>query len=139
MHYRPLGSSGLRVSEISLGSWLTSAPRSTSPARAKVVARALELGVNPFDTADVYASGEAEQALREALRGAPRHKVVIATKCFFPMSEDPNDRGLSRKHLFESVDALAAPARHRLPRPASVSPRRTRDARSRRPCAPTKT
>jgi aryl-alcohol dehydrogenase-like predicted oxidoreductase len=70
-----------------------------------VVAAALELGINTFDTADVYANGAAEDVLREALRGATRHKLVIATKTFFPMSDDPNDRGLSRKHIFESVEA----------------------------------
>jgi len=105
MHYRPLGSSGLRVSEISLGSWLTYGATVDIAGAAKVVAAALELGINTFDTADVYAGGAAEEALREALRGAARHKAVIATKAFFPMSEDPNDRGLSRKHLFESVEA----------------------------------
>lgn len=105
MHYRSLGSSGLRVSEISLGSWLTYGATVDVAGAAKVVAAALELGINTFDTADVYASGAAEEALREALRGAARHKVVIATKAFFPMSDDPNDRGLSRKHLFESVEA----------------------------------
>jgi len=105
MQYRSIGSSGLRVSEISLGSWLTYGATVDVTGAAKVVATALELGINTFDTADVYAGGAAEEALREALRGAARHKVVIATKAFFPMSEDPNDRGLSRKHLFESVEA----------------------------------
>jgi aryl-alcohol dehydrogenase-like predicted oxidoreductase len=105
MQYRQLGSSGLRVSEIALGSWLTYGATVDVAGATKVVATALELGINTFDTADVYAGGAAEEALREALRGATRHKVVIATKAFFPMSEDPNDRGLSRKHLFESVDA----------------------------------
>jgi aryl-alcohol dehydrogenase-like predicted oxidoreductase len=105
MQYRRLGRSGLRVSEISLGSWLTYGATVDVAGAAKVVRAALDLGVNLFDTADVYASGAAEEALREALRGVARHKVVIATKAFFPMSDDPNDRGLSRKHLFESVEA----------------------------------
>ncbi|MDJ0869586.1 MAG: aldo/keto reductase family protein [Myxococcota bacterium] len=105
MEYRRLGASGLRVSEISLGSWLTFGSAVEMAEAAKIVARALELGINFFDTADVYATGAAEEALRQALREVPRHHVVIATKAFFPMSEDPNDRGLSRKHLFESVDA----------------------------------
>ena len=105
MQYRQLGRSGLRVSEISLGSWLTYGATVDVAAAIKIVARALELGINFFDTADVYANGAAEESLREALRGVARHKVVIATKAFFPMSEDVNDRGLSRKHLFESVDA----------------------------------
>lgn len=105
MEYRPLGRSGLRVSEISLGSWLTFGATVDVPATAEVVRAAVDAGIVFFDTADVYAGGAAEEALREALRGLPRHKLVIATKAFFPMSEDPNDRGLSRKHLFESVHA----------------------------------
>lgn len=105
MQYRQLGSSGLRVSEISLGSWLTYGATVDTGGASKIVAAALELGINTFDTADVYASGAAEESLREALKGVARHKVVIATKAFFPMSDDVNDRGLSRKHLFESVDA----------------------------------
>jgi voltage-dependent potassium channel beta subunit len=105
MQYRSLGRSGLRVSEISLGSWLTYGATVDVAAASRIVACALELGINLFDTADVYANGAAEESLREALRGVARHKVVIATKAFFPMSDDVNDRGLSRKHLFESVEA----------------------------------
>jgi len=96
MEYRQLGRSGLRVSEISLGSWLTYGATVDVGGASKIVAAALELGINFFDTADVYASGAAEESLREALKGATRHKVVIATKAFFPMSDDVNDRGLSR-------------------------------------------
>jgi aryl-alcohol dehydrogenase-like predicted oxidoreductase len=69
------------------------------------VRRAFDLGINFFDTADVYADGAAEEALGQALRGIPRRHVVIASKAFFAVSENPNDRGLSRKHLFESVEA----------------------------------
>ncbi len=108
MQYRRLGRSGLQVSEISLGSWLTlgsSVDRKTS---AKIVERAYDLGINFFDSADVYANGEAEEALGAALGAIPRHSLVIATKCFFPMSEDPNDRGLSRKHVSASVHASLA-------------------------------
>jgi voltage-dependent potassium channel beta subunit len=105
MEYRQLGRSGLRVSEVSLGSWLTFGASVDVDATRRVVRAALDVGVNLFDSADVYAGGAAEEALREALRGVPRQRLVIATKAFFPMSEDPNDRGLSRKHLFESVHA----------------------------------
>jgi aryl-alcohol dehydrogenase-like predicted oxidoreductase len=102
--YRNLGRSGLRVSEVSLGSWLTLGSR-VDPAGARTLVRgAWELGINFFDSADVYARGAAEEALRDALAGISRHHVVIATKAYFPMSERPNDRGLSRKHLFESVE-----------------------------------
>jgi voltage-dependent potassium channel beta subunit len=104
MKYRPLGRSGLRVSEVSLGSWLTLGKSVDLRATRAIVRRAFDLGINLFDTADVYANGAAEDALRQALDGIPRHHLVIATKAFFPMSERPNDRGLSRKHITESVD-----------------------------------
>jgi voltage-dependent potassium channel beta subunit len=105
MEYRPLGKSGLQVSEVALGSWLTFGSAVDVPRTREVVHAAFDLGINFFDTADAYAGGKGEQALGEALRGIPRPYVVIATKCFFPMSERPNDRGLSRKHIFESVEA----------------------------------
>ncbi len=104
MKYRQLGRSGLRVSEVSLGSWLTLGKTVDLKHTRTIVQRAFELGVNFFDTADVYAGGAAEEALRHGLEGIPRHQVVLATKAFFPMSDRPNDRGLSRKHLFESVE-----------------------------------
>lgn len=91
------------VSEIALGSWLTyggSVERSQSVA---CVRRAVELGVNYLDTADAYARGEAERTLADAIEPFERHKLVIATKAFWPMSDDVNDRGLSRKHVIESV------------------------------------
>jgi voltage-dependent potassium channel beta subunit len=105
MKYRPLGRSGLQVSEVSLGSWLTLGSSVDREATREIVHRAFDLGINLFDTADVYAVGQAEEVLGPALRAIPRRYVVIATKAFFPMSERPNDRGLSRKHLFESVEA----------------------------------
>ncbi len=104
MEYRNLGRSGLRVSEVSLGSWLTFGSSVDAGATRALLRRAYDLGINFFDTADVYAHGAAEESLREALAGIPRPYVVIATKAFFPMSDRPNDRGLSRKHLFESVE-----------------------------------
>jgi len=103
--YRHLGRSGLRVSEVSLGSWLTLGNSVDVRATCGIVRRAFDLGINLFDTADVYANGAAEEALRVALDGIPRHQLVIATKAFFPISDRPNDRGLSRKHLVESVEA----------------------------------
>jgi len=105
MQYRQLGRSGLRVSEISLGSWLTLGSSVDRETTREIVHRAYDLGVNFFDTADVYGDGEAEEALGQALRAIPRRHVVIASKCFFPMSEHPNDWGLSRKHIVESVEA----------------------------------
>jgi voltage-dependent potassium channel beta subunit len=105
MEYRALGRSGLRVSEVSLGSWLTLGSSVDLAATRELVQRAYDLGVNFFDTADVYANGAGEEALGAALKGLPRPYLVIATKCYFPMSESPNDRGLSRKHITESVHA----------------------------------
>lgn len=105
MRTRALGRSGLQVSEIALGSWLTLGSRVDFAETARLVHRAFDLGINLFDTADVYAQGQAEEALGQSLLELPRHQVVLASKAFFPMSERPNDRGLSRKHIFESVHA----------------------------------
>lgn len=104
MEYRRLGRTGLRVSEISLGSWLTLGSSVASDDSASLVQHAFDAGINLFDTADVYAGGAAEEVLGQAIRELPRHRLVIATKCFFPMSSDTNDRGLSRKHITESVE-----------------------------------
>ena len=104
MQYRQLGRSGLRVSEISLGSWLTLGSSVDRKGTSAIVQRAFDLGINFYDTADVYAKGAAEEVLGQALRSIPRRYVVIASKAFFPMSSQPNDSGLSRKHLFESVE-----------------------------------
>jgi aryl-alcohol dehydrogenase-like predicted oxidoreductase len=104
MEYRNLGRSGLVVSEVSVGSWLTLGSSVDRAGTREIVHRAFDLGVNLFDTADVYSSGAGEEALGYSLRDIPRRYVVIATKCFFPMSDRPNDRGLSRKHIVESVE-----------------------------------
>jgi voltage-dependent potassium channel beta subunit len=104
MRTRALGRSGLQVSELSLGSWLTLGSKVDFAETARLVHRAFDLGINLFDTADVYAHGEAEKALGRSLVQLPRNQIVLASKCFFPMSEHPNDRGLSRKHIVESVE-----------------------------------
>jgi len=104
MRTRGLGRSGLRVSELSLGSWLTLGSKVDRKATTRLVEHAYGLGVNLFDTADVYAQGEAESALGEAISALPRDRLVVASKCFFATSDAPNDRGLSRKHLVESVE-----------------------------------
>lgn len=105
MEYRRLGRTGLRVSSVGLGTWLTFGGRVDDRAASALVRRAVELGVNLFDTADVYENGRAEEALGRALEGIPRKDIVLATKCFFPMGPGPNDRGLSRKHIDESCYA----------------------------------
>lgn len=103
MQYRPLGASGLKVSVVGLGSWLTIGNTLDASTTTDLVRCGFDAGVNLFDTADVYNQGEGERALGRALRDLPRHRCVVATKCFFPMSDDPNDRGLSRKHIHESI------------------------------------
>jgi aryl-alcohol dehydrogenase-like predicted oxidoreductase len=105
VEYRRLGESGVRVSEIGLGSWLTYGLGVEADVAKACVARAYELGVNIFDTADVYGRGAAEQLLGEALAGYDRSSYVLATKVYFPVGDGPNDRGLSRKHIVEQCHA----------------------------------
>lgn len=103
MQYRRLGSSGLQVSAISLGSWLTFGHKTEEDSAILCIRRAFEVGINFFDTANVYAGGRAEEILGKALAPLPRQEYVIATKAYFPVGPGPNDRGLSRKHIFEQV------------------------------------
>src|SRR3954453_7423945 len=105
MRYRRLGASGLKVSEVSLGSWLTYGGHVADRAAQACVHRAYELGVNLFDTADAYRHGAAERLVGSALRRYARESYGLATKVYFPMGEGPNDRGLSRKHIVESCEA----------------------------------
>jgi len=104
MKYRKLGRSGLKISEISLGGWTTFAASVRDPETIRtIVSLAFSAGVNFFDMADVYASGEAERQIGAVLSEFPRHHLVLSSKVYFPMSKDVNDRGLSRKHVHESV------------------------------------
>ncbi|MFD0674583.1 aldo/keto reductase family protein [Cohnella sp. GCM10027633] len=105
MKYRKLGNTGLQVSEISLGSWLTYGKTVGEDIVGQLTNRAFELGINFFDTANVYERGAAEILLGKALQQHARESYVVATKAFWPMGEGPNDRGLSRKHVFEQVHA----------------------------------
>jgi voltage-dependent potassium channel beta subunit len=105
MKYRKLGRSGLKVSEISLGSWLTYGGYVEKDYAVKAIETAYDLGVNFFDTANVYERGAAEKVLGETLRSYPRESYVLATKAFNAMGDGPNDRGLSRKHLMEQCHA----------------------------------
>lgn len=104
MRLRALGNSGLQVPVVGLGSWLTLGASVDEERGRACVRRALELGVRLFDTADVYADGEAERALGRALQHVPRESVLIASKCFFPMASRPDAKGLSRAHIFESIE-----------------------------------
>ena len=111
MDYVNLGRTGLRVSRLCLGAmtfgslewrpWVL-----TEEASRPFIRRALDAGINFFDTADMYSRGVSEEILGRALGDlTTRDQVVIATKAFFPMGDGPNDRGLSRKHLFDAIDA----------------------------------
>jgi voltage-dependent potassium channel beta subunit len=105
MQYRRLGNAGMKVSTISLGGWINYGEgKVAADAARNVVVRAYELGINFFDLADVYGRGEAEKQMGAVLGMFPRHTLVISSKVFWPMSDDVNDRGLSRKHIFESID-----------------------------------
>ncbi|MEA2684280.1 MAG: hypothetical protein QOK05_2608 [Chloroflexota bacterium] len=104
MDYRHLGRSGVRLSSIGLGSWLTYGNQVDRDMSASCIKRAFELGVNFFDTADVYHVGAGETELGLALEGIERSDYVLATKCYWPMSDNTNNRGLSRKHIMESID-----------------------------------
>jgi voltage-dependent potassium channel beta subunit len=105
MNYRRLGKAGLKVSEVSLGSWLTFGAAVADDVARACIRRAFDLGINFFDTADVYNRGGAEECYGRELGEFRRADLVIATKVYFPMSDNVNDRGLSRKHIFESVHA----------------------------------
>ncbi|MBB6673986.1 aldo/keto reductase family protein [Cohnella nanjingensis] len=105
MQYRRLGRTGLKVSEISLGSWLTYGGYVEQERAAQAIRKAYELGVNFFDTANVYEKGAAEIVMGGILKEYPRDSYVLATKVFWPMGEGPNDRGLSRKHVTEQAHA----------------------------------
>lgn len=106
MHYRRLGNSGIKVSEICLGSWLTYGNATEDKTAEDCIDRAYALGINFFDTANVYARGKSEEVVGKALRKYPRDSYVLATKVFFPMNDGPmpNNRGLSRKHIIEQCE-----------------------------------
>jgi aryl-alcohol dehydrogenase-like predicted oxidoreductase len=104
MKHRHLGSSGLLVSEISYGNWLTHGSQVEKEAAFACVRAALDEGITTFDTADVYASTRAEEVLGEALAGQRRQGLEICTKLYWPTGPGPNDRGLSRKHIMEAIE-----------------------------------
>src|SRR5918995_1737307 len=110
MQYTNLGRTGLKVSRICLGAMTYGDPQwrpwiLSEEAGRPIIRRAIEYGINFFDTADMYSLGVSEEVLGRALRDfTSRDQVVVATKVFYPMSDDPNDRGLSRKHLLAAID-----------------------------------
>src|SRR5262245_41785381 len=103
MRYRQLGSSDLQVSEIALGTWLTFGGGISDARAASVLDAAFEEGVNLIDTANVYNRGAAETLLGKLLASRPRDSYVLATKLYFPMTDE--DRGLSRTQVFKQLDA----------------------------------
>jgi voltage-dependent potassium channel beta subunit len=105
MHYRRLGRSGLKVSEISLGAWVTFGSQVDEKLAGDLIHAAYEAGVNFFDNADIYASGQAETLMGQAIKDLPREALVISSKVFWPTLPGPNGRGLSRKHIMESAHA----------------------------------
>ncbi len=105
VNYRYLGNSGLKVSEITYGNWVTHASQVEDAAAVKTVHAALDAGITTFDTADTYANTAAEVVLGKALEGQRRESLEIFTKVYFPTGpKGPNDTGLSRKHILESIN-----------------------------------
>ena len=103
--YRYLGNSGFKISEITLGNWVTHGSQVGDDAAIQTVHAALDAGITTFDTADTYANTAAEVVLGKALEGQRRESVEIFTKVYWPTGPGPNDRGLSRKHIVESCNA----------------------------------
>jgi aryl-alcohol dehydrogenase-like predicted oxidoreductase len=104
MDFRYLGRSGLKISEISYGNWITHGSQVEEDAAVSCVRAALDAGITTFDTADVYAATRAEVVLGNALVGERRAGLEIFTKVYWPTGPGQNDRGLSRKHIMESID-----------------------------------
>ncbi|MEX0913956.1 MAG: aldo/keto reductase family protein [Demequina sp.] len=105
VNYRYLGNSGLKITELTYGNWLTHASQVANDQAAACVKAALDVGISSFDTADVYANTAAETVLGDILKGERRESLEIFTKVYWPTGpKGPNDTGLSRKHIMESID-----------------------------------
>jgi len=105
MHYRRLGKSGLKVSDIALGAWITMGSQIDDKLSSDLIHAAYDQGINFFDNSDVYASGQAEFVMGKAIKDIPREALVISSKVFWQTMPGPNGRGLSRKHLSEALNA----------------------------------
>ena len=105
MEFRRLGRSGLKVSEIAYGNWITHGGQVEQDTATQCVQAAFDAGITLFDTADEYLQGAAESVLGKALAGVRRESYVLATKVYYPMGDKPTDRGLSRKHVMEAAHA----------------------------------
>lgn len=108
MNYRRMGRTGLRISEISFGAWVTFGDQIDEKIASELVHVAYDGGINYFDNADIYAHGKAEEVMGRAIRDLPRESLVVSSKVFWKTMEGPNGKGLSRKHIMESVDASLA-------------------------------
>jgi len=104
MKYRNVGSSGLKISEISIGGWLTYGSTVDKKKTEPIIKTALDNGINYIDLADIYSKGKAEEIIGSIIKDIKRSDLVLSSKAFWPMSENVNDRGLSRKHITESVE-----------------------------------
>ncbi len=104
MEYRRVGNSGLQISEIALGAWLTYGGTVAEKEAVSIIHAAVDAGVNFIDIADIYARGEAERVVGKAIKDMQRSDLVLSSKLYWPMSENVNDRGLSRKHIMESIE-----------------------------------
>jgi voltage-dependent potassium channel beta subunit len=105
MNYRRMGQSGLKLSEVSLGAWVTFGEQIDDATASKILHAAYDHGVNFFDNADIYAGGRAEIVMGQAIRDLPRESLVLSSKVFWPTMDGPNGKGLSRKHVIESCHA----------------------------------
>ena len=105
MHYRRLGRTGIKVSEISLGAWITFGGQLGEEAAAELIHAAYDQGINYIDNADMYANGMAEEFMGRAVKDLPREALVLSSKVYWPTMPGPNGRGLSRKHITESLHA----------------------------------
>jgi voltage-dependent potassium channel beta subunit len=104
MKYRRVGKTGLKISEISIGAWLTYGGSVEAATSERILKAAIEAGVNFIDISDIYARGEAEKVVGRAIKEIKRSDLVISSKLFWPMTDNVNDRGLSRKHITESIE-----------------------------------
>lgn len=105
MEYRNMGRSGLKLSAISLGAWVTFGDQIDAEMASDLIHQAYEAGINFFDNADIYANGQAEEVMGAAIRDLPRSSLIISSKVFWPTIPGPNGKGLSRKHIIESCEA----------------------------------
>ena len=105
MNYRHMGQTGLKISEIALGAWVTFGDQIDEDTASELTHLAYDEGVNYFDNADVYANGRAEEVMAKAIKDLPRQSLLISSKVFWKTMEGPNGKGLSRKHITESIHA----------------------------------